>query len=290
MACLVALGVGFAGYYNNRVTGHALVMPHQEYTRQYESFGSFRWDTLRAPVVSRHAEFVAYDRWARGFFTPAATSIRRFATQLRVGLSFFFFDGWALLGCGILAGWALLRDRWLRLGLGVVALLGLGHLAVAFYEPHYSAPAFGLLGVVVTAAVAWCWQWRVRRWPVGRVVVLAAVIGFGLTQAHNWQTRLRLRPRVGSVGSRALVEAQLTGQGARHLVLVSYGPGHDVGNEWVYNRADVNGAPIVWARDMGPEDNRELLAYYSDRKVWRLQVNRGADRPELTLLRGPGGQ
>jgi hypothetical protein len=54
-------------------------------------------------------------------------------------------------------------------------------------------------------------------------------------------------------------------------VIVRYTPTHDIHNELVYNRADIDHAQIVWARDMGYAKNRELIDYYPDRKVWLLQ-------------------
>jgi hypothetical protein len=38
--------------------------------------------------------------------------------------------------------------------------------------------------------------------------------------------------------------------------------------ERVGNEADVHNAKVIWARDMGPEQNQELLQYYSDCQVW----------------------
>jgi hypothetical protein len=55
------------------------------------------------------------------------------------------------------------------------------------------------------------------------------------------------------------------------LILVRYSPTHYIHAEWVYNRADIDGAAVVWARDMGMEKNRELLDYYRDRKAWLLE-------------------
>ncbi len=63
-------------------------------------------------------------------------------------------------------------------------------------------------------------------------------------------------------------------------MLVRYGTNHDPLLDWVYNGADVDHAKIVWARDMGTEQNEELLRYYSDRSVWLLDAD--ARPPQLT--------
>jgi hypothetical protein len=64
------------------------------------------------------------------------------------------------------------------------------------------------------------------------------------------------------------------------LVIVSYGPHHNVDREWVYNDADIDAAKVVWARDMGKADNQELVQYFRDRKTWFLQP----DNPSPQLL------
>jgi hypothetical protein len=55
------------------------------------------------------------------------------------------------------------------------------------------------------------------------------------------------------------------------LAIVRYGPGHNPGNEWVYNAADIDGSKVVWARDAGADDNLELIRYYQNRKVWLIE-------------------
>lgn len=57
----------------------------------------------------------------------------------------------------------------------------------------------------------------------------------------------------------------------KHLVLVRYGRVHYVHSEWVYNAADIDGSKVIWAREMDPEQNQKLLAYFHDRKVWLVQ-------------------
>jgi hypothetical protein len=54
---------------------------------------------------------------------------------------------------------------------------------------------------------------------------------------------------------------------------VRYQRNHDPQLEWVYNGADIDHAKVVWARDMGDDQNQELLRYYNDRRVWLLDAD-----------------
>jgi len=76
---------------------------------------------------------------------------------------------------------------------------------------------------------------------------------------------------------RARLNQTLPQAGGRHLVLVRYVPGYDVGVEWVYNAADIDESAVVWARDLGEARNKELLEYFHDRRVWLLTVGPGHD-------------
>ena len=78
---------------------------------------------------------------------------------------------------------------------------------------------------------------------------------------------------------RAAIVRQLKQLPYSSLVIVHYGPHHDFDREWVYNEADINASKVVWARDMGTADNRELLEYFRNRKVWLVE----GDSPQPTL-------
>jgi hypothetical protein len=43
-----------------------------------------------------------------------------------------------------------------------------------------------------------------------------------------------------------------------------------VDREWVWNRASIDTAKVVWARDMGESQNQELLNYFPNRRAWRI--------------------
>ena len=72
---------------------------------------------------------------------------------------------------------------------------------------------------------------------------------------------------------RASVLAQLESRPEKSLVFVRYGPEHDYFQEWVYNRANIDDARVVWARSMGEERDRSLARYFADRTVWTIAVD-----------------
>ena len=79
---------------------------------------------------------------------------------------------------------------------------------------------------------------------------------------------------------RAHLLSRLIYSGGRHLVFVRYKPNHFIADEWVYNGADIDGARVVWARDMGTERNEELVRYFKDRHAWLLEAD---ERPPRLL-------
>jgi hypothetical protein len=64
------------------------------------------------------------------------------------------------------------------------------------------------------------------------------------------------------------VEDQLAARSGEHLVLVRYAKDHNVGEEYVYNEADIDRAKTVWAREIPGMDLSPLLNYFKNRDVW----------------------
>jgi hypothetical protein len=74
----------------------------------------------------------------------------------------------------------------------------------------------------------------------------------------------------GDPEGRIAIRGQLEATPGQQLVFVRYGPQHQF-REWVHNAADIDRARIVWARDLGPDENQQLLRYYPGRTAWVLE-------------------
>lgn len=55
--------------------------------------------------------------------------------------------------------------------------------------------------------------------------------------------------------------------------------------QWIYNAADIDASPVVWARDMGGQENQALLKYFHDRQVWLLDPN--VEPPQIAPFTPP---
>jgi hypothetical protein len=71
---------------------------------------------------------------------------------------------------------------------------------------------------------------------------------------------------------RAEILEGLRHAGGKHLVVVRYSSAHDPIHEWVYNRADIDAADVIWAQDMG-DQNQELIEHFDMRRVWLVEPN-----------------
>ncbi len=78
---------------------------------------------------------------------------------------------------------------------------------------------------------------------------------------------------------RVTINTRLAAEQGKQLVFVSYFPQHGP-NEWIQNAADIDRSRVVWAIDLGPDEDEKLRRYYPDRTAWRLEPD--ARPPRLT--------
>ncbi len=187
-----------------------------------------------------------------------------------VGLSPIELGIAAILSVPILALPWIMRQRWMLYALGCCGLIVLGNLITVETAPHYAAPMTVLVVLLIAQLL--------RRLLVSRSTwVRAAGVMVIVASAASFAIGFAPATREGRITwhlERARVEQQLAESPGNHLVFMRYGPNHNAHNEWVFNAADIDGARIVWARDMGDAKNRQLIEYYQGaRKVWLIEMN-----------------
>jgi hypothetical protein len=287
MAAVVAPALAGLAYYNQRVTGDALTPPYVVHARQYLSAALFVWQRPGPPKAYRHEAMRAFHLgWelssSRGQGTPpgfAKASARKLGA---LAARYTLKGALAVLLIGLVR--VARADRAVAGDLLVLVLFTAALLLPRWTFPHYAAPAFGLFILLLATGARALWSWRWRAWPAGRALVLAVALLHAGAIARAAVIEVRRPPGVWTA-ERARVVAAVRAAAPRSLVIVRYGPRKDVHVEWVYNDADIDASPIVWARAMTPGEDRALLDYYRDRKVWTLTV----DWHRAVLTPGPPG-
>jgi hypothetical protein len=175
--------------------------------------------------------------------------------------------------------WVISRKAMLLPSAICVAMI-VGFAVQTWTLPHYFSPATGALYILLTGCLRQFWLWRRKSSNTGKdlvraIILLAcAMIVLRVTAAALHVPIEPPWPR-GNL-DRARIVNQLEHLPGKQLVIVSYEPGHNLNEEWVYNRADIDASKIIWARDLGNSSNQDLLDYFPGRKVWRLDAD---DRP-----------
>ncbi len=279
VACPILLSLILAGclmgYYFWRVTADPLRMPQALNRDTYAMAQYFYWQAPKLNIAYHHPairDFYVDVEFSRYL---SARSVGGFIkeTAIKIGTIWLFFIG-PILTLPLLAlPWAV-RDRRVRF-LTIAGIISFcGSALVIYFVPHYAAP----MAVIIVAIALQClrhlrtWTWERR--PIGLFLVRALVVALVILPAVEvWQ--LSTPPPPGSweeLGAeRARVIAELSALPGRQLVLVRYNSNHASLSEWVYNDADIDNSKIVWARDMGPAGNDELIRYYHSRRVWLLE-------------------
>jgi len=179
-----------------------------------------------------------------------------------------------------------LRTREERITVALLSTSVASMLLIGTFLPHYLAPITALVFLRLAQSLKRAWSWRTAGRPAGMALAILVVASMALPLPHEAVTPFPPRPDVVAFGrARKSMLDELTRQPGNHLVLVRYGSNHDVQKEWVYNAADVDHSRVVWAQEMVPEEDAELLRYYNGRRVWRLDAD--ANPPRLNCADPP---
>jgi len=282
LVALLVAAVG-TGYYYYRVTENPVRMAYQVNRATYATAPYFLWQTPRPEPTYHHEVFRSFYRWELGRFEESRT-LSGFlkSSAVKVEQWWQLYVGPALTLPLLALPWGI-RDRKLRLPVLILACMALGFAVQTWTLPHYFAPATALLFLVITQCMRHLrlWRWREDRLGASLVtmipIVACALILLRVSAVVAHAPIEPAWPR-GNL-QRLRVQHELDQIAGEQLVIVDYGPHHDVDWEWVWNGADIDGSKVVWARDMGTPANKELVDYFKNRRVW--QLNGDDPRPEL---------
>ncbi len=279
--------LAFNGYYNFRVTGHPLTMPYAVYENQYSNKPLFIWGSDRPTVPSYHNEEMRFFYYREDLYSDSARTSRGFVTNVLGKLQRYDEFFWHKLAfvCLIPIIAVARREPRCRLALWLFLLPLVISVSLAIYTfPHYTAPIFPLLLILLIFGLRelHLWKFKGRRW--GRLAARVLIIYLCIFSLASFADRQSLYQRTAWEYRRAAVLSHLEADGKKHLVIVKYGPGHVPDSEWVYNRADIDNSRVVWARDLGEAENRNLLNYFNDREVLILEPD-NPNHPFFQMLR-----
>jgi hypothetical protein len=258
-------------------TFQANPIPHRELTQQqrltYEGQAEVHGED--ADTVAKYFERLASRARFLRFFLPAPLYLALPAFLVALGE---FRFGWVVI---------------------TLLVFGLGTSFYPYFFPQYIAGATCLLVLMGVTGLERLSRLKLRRFPVGRfsarlLVFLCAAhflfwYGIHLFGSDNILLAMGRNEtwdfiNYGDSEGRIPINQRLAQAPGKQLVFVRYGPQH-LFREWVHNAADIDSAPVVWALDLGADEDQKLERYYPDRTVWLLEPD--ARPPRLIRIAGP---
>jgi hypothetical protein len=287
---LLLAGLAWMGYYDFRVFGSPSTLPYAVNRATYAVAPYYVWQKPRPEPAYRHEEMRRFyqvdelDDYYRVTSRPGL-AVMTFVKAIR---GMIFFSGVALLPPLLMLPWTLL-DRRIRFLVVSLIVLAAGMVVEIYLFPHYLAPFTTAFYAVGLQCMRHLRVWQPGGKPVGeamtrRIVAICIVMAGVRLFDQQLHCPVPARP-MGTwilswfgpdhfVPERSVVERQFEQLPGDQLAIVRYSPTHDPIDEWVYNSADIDGSKVIWARDMNPNANSELIQYYGNRRVWLVQPDR----------------
>jgi hypothetical protein len=287
VALILAVTAAGMAYFFWRVTGSPFRIPYQVNLDTYIAVPYFPWQPLNLTHVYRHP--VLENFYLHGWQVYDYYHDRRHPFQVlaeKFSDFYRFYLGPALALPLVLLMVLKPLDFFRKAVTGktgfLAAVCGATFIGLAlpiYFLDQYAAPMTAAVYALVLQAMRYLrlWRWRGKRAGLAMVRAIPAICVF-LFLLRAFAPQLHISTPVEWHHTwdsehyqnldRAQALAQLKGMAGDQLVFVRYNQYHNTDNEWVYNRADIDAAKMVWARDMGDSQNAELIRYFPHRRVW----------------------
>jgi hypothetical protein len=279
--------VAWLGYYDYRNFGKPSTLPYTIDRATYGIAPYFVWQHTRPEPKYRYPEMREFYHIGELDFYKGIHSWTGYLphTLAKAGFAFIFFAAFALWPPLIMVHRVFL-DRRVRLLVVAMLILTAGMAIEIYMLAHYLAPFIAAFYAIGLQAMRHLRVWKPEGKPSGLAMVrLTMTVLVLMAGIRVFAEPLRMAPPEWTPGNwnftwygpehfgveRGQIESWLEQQPGKQLVIVRYFGNHYPLDEWVYNRADIDGSKVVWAREMDAKDNLELIHYYGDRRVWLVE-------------------
>jgi hypothetical protein len=277
LAVIPAIGITLLQ--NKTVTGHWTTLPYQLSQYQYGVPASLTFQPNPVPhdelTPQQQLEYKSQLAFRESEKETMQSYVLRLEYRVRFYRFFFLAPLFLAIPAFCFAAFRELRYAWVLLTLLVFAL-GINFFPA--FQLHYLGAVTCLFVLMSVAGLR-----EISRWSpeAARLVLFLCAIHFifwyglhffdeedfarAMIRYETWDSINHRNPE-----RRILVNQQLAEIPGQILVFVRYSPRHIFQDEWVYNEASIDSARIIWARDLGPQENGKLRALYPGREVFLL--------------------
>ena len=284
---LIVACIAWLGYFDARNFGSPTTLPYTLNRAQYAYVPYYIWQKPRPEPTYRFPEIRGfYEKYEMGVIKNVWTPSGLAEITLTKGLRSFLFFAAIALWPPLIFSMRVLKDRRTRFLIVALAVFAIGMAIEIFLVPHYMAVFTAVFYALGLQAMRHMRVWQAGGQPTGilivRLLVIACIVMVGLrlaarplgVQISEWPSNTWAGTWIGPGNfgqERAAIAAQLAAMPGRQIAIVHYEPGHEPTREWVYNGADLEGTNVLWAREMTPAENQQLIDHYSGRTVWLVE-------------------
>jgi len=265
---------------NRAVTGNWITLPYALSQYQYGVPTSL---TIQPNPVA-HADLTVQQqmdyRMQTSFRPSGGETLRTYLERLEYRVRYYRFFFIPPLYLALVAFLPLLRQWRFAWVAFTVTLFALGTNFFPAFQVHYVAACTCLFVLMSVAGLERLNRLTIGGRPAGaeaaRLIFFVCVahflfwytlhifdtgeISLSVRPYETWDSINHTNPE-----RRIAIKTELEKAPGDLMVFVRYAPQHIFQEEWVWNAADIDNARIVWARDLGPEENAKLIAYYPAR-------------------------
>lgn len=281
-------------FYNKQITGEYLKMPYSLHTQQYMSAPLFLFQPENKPTIGGNERLRQFDALFPKPQKPLWSEVPQNFLRLLLNVGNTCFPLILFLPF-VFSGYTLLKKRLLLLVFGSV-LLTFTAMSFAVYSSfaHYFAPIVPLTLILMVEGFRRLRPAK-RRFPklfaplFGlRFIILLAFVSLILQTVYadkieKFFASSRIFSKVYLEGSplkpksksgREEIRKAIEKEAGKHLIFVEYAKNYSLHDESVYNLSAIDTQKIVWAHDLGTEENQKLIDYYGNKRtVWKVLIS-----------------